>query len=99
MSTPTEDHTANSQARLAAYRELFAVEPSATFTFADLDFPIEVLVFSLEIKDKPFVAAVTSGMSDRRMVDEENEEEWSRRELIQYLPQCDEAHARRLRDM
>jgi len=94
-----KDLAANSQGRRVAYRRLFGVEPSASFTFADLAFPIEVLAYSLELDGKPFVAAVTSGMSDRRMVDQEDNEEWSRREIIQYLPQCDEAHARRLRDM
>ncbi|MFO0969745.1 MAG: suppressor of fused domain protein [Gemmataceae bacterium] len=101
MSTPAETHAANSQTRLVAYRKLFGGKPSAVFTFADADHPIEVLVFDLEREGQPpFVAAVTSGMSDQRMVGEgEDDAEWSRREIIQYLPTCDEAHARRLRDM
>lgn len=101
MSTSAETHAANSQARLAAYCKLFRGKPSAAFTFADSDFPIEVLVFDLEMEGKPpFVAAVTSGMSDQRMIgEEEDDPELSRREILQYLRQCDEAHARRLRDM
>ena len=75
MSTPVETHAAHSQTRLTAYRKLFGGKPAASLYFADVDFPIEVLVFSLEMAGQPpFVAAVTSGMSDRRMVDEEDEE-------------------------
>jgi hypothetical protein len=43
--------------------------------------------------------AVTNGMSDQRMVDPDDRQCWSRRELIQYFPKCTKGHARRLHNM
>src|SRR6516165_6644918 len=60
---------------------------------------IDILVYTLGTGSGDIDVAVTSGMSDQRMADPGHPHEWKRRELIQYLPKCTEAHARRLHDM
>ena len=56
-------------------------------------------MYTLETGSGDIDVAVTNGMSDQRMADPGEPHEWMRRELIQYLPKCTEAHARRLHDM
>ena len=84
---------------------LFGGKPATVFPYCrfttspDDPFLIDVFVFPLETKDGPVAAAVTNGLSDLRMVDSNDSGRWARRELVQYLRDCTEGHARRLRDM
>jgi hypothetical protein len=104
MSSIDDKHRELTVQRIRAFLTLFGAEPSAIYSsvrFSDNENepnPIDVLVFPLD-PERPIVAAVTNGLSDRRMVDESNTEIWIRRELIQYFPACSENHARRLHDM
>lgn len=98
-------HRELTELRLRAFTTLFGDKPAAVFTHpelggsADDHFFIDVFLFSQETPLGPIVAAVTNGMSDQRMIDGEDPERWSRRELIQYFRECSKGHARRLRDM
>ncbi|MCI0462792.1 MAG: suppressor of fused domain protein [Gemmataceae bacterium] len=92
--------------RVKAFVELFDGKPVAVYPYtrfsSDPDkeaFPIDVFVFELEGPDGPVAVAVTNGLSDRRMVNPDDPDEWARRELIQYFRDCTEGHARRLHDM
>lgn len=102
MSPSETKHRERTALRLQAFLRLFRADPSEIFSscrFADDErFLIDVFVFPL-VADEPVVAAVTNGMSNQRMVDGNDPARFARRELIQYFRTCDEAHARRLRDM
>jgi Suppressor of fused protein (SUFU) len=99
MTPPNERHVRLSAARLRAFSQLFGVEPATILSYADERFPIDVFIFPMVIDTMDFVIAVTNGMSDQRLVDADEPQRWSRRELIQYFRECTEGHARRLRDM
>jgi hypothetical protein len=102
MTSAELKHRELTEPRIQAYLRLFGCNPSAIFSsprFADEGEPFLIDVFVFEIDpDLPVVAAVTNGLSDQRMVNAENPNEWARR-LIQYFPVCTEDHARRLHDM
>lgn len=91
--------------RVQAFTDLFGTKPVAVFPHHQLTgdpaepFPIDVFVFPFGTAEGPAVAAVTNGMSDRRMTDPEDAGKWARRELVQYFRECTPAHARRLRHM
>lgn len=94
----------NTEFRVRTYEDFFG--PASSFfphtLFSDStteEYRIDVFVYTLETKSGSVEVAVTNGMSDHRMVEPEESAEFHRRELIQYLPKCTEAHARRLRDM
>jgi hypothetical protein len=100
-----EKHKELTAVRAKAYAELFGCSPSsvypphALFKKPDERFPIDIFVYRLATSTGDIDVAVTNGMSDRRMVDPDDQQCWSRRELIQYFPKCTEGHARRLHDM
>jgi hypothetical protein len=102
---PLEKHKAMTAVRAGADGELFGCTPSAVFpSHALFKKPderslIDILVDTLETGSGDIDGAVTSGMSDQRLADPGHPHEWKRRELIQYLPQCTEGHARRLHDL
>lgn len=104
-TNPLEKHKRLTLARLRDFTECFHGKPVKVFPCHQFtqnlndEFLIDVFVFSLDSPAGPIVAAVTNGLSDQRMVNEDDPERWSRRELIQYFPECTEGHARRLRDM
>jgi hypothetical protein len=91
--------------RAAAYAELFGCRPSACFPYTDFGyaederFLIDVFVYTLATDTRDIAVAVTNGMSDYPMVDADDPTQYARRELIQYLPACTPAHARRLHAM
>lgn len=105
--TPEEaKHMQLTLVRAKAYEELFGCKPVAFFAShqlkgaADPAF-IDVFVYPIEIAgvEGPIYAAVTNGMSDRRMAEGDDPGQPRRRELIQYLRKCTPGHAKRLRDM
>lgn len=102
MTSDEANHRDLTNQRIQAYLRLFGANPSeiySSYRFSDDErFPIDVFVFPLDA-DEPVVAAVTNGMSNQRMVDARDPQRFARREMIQYFRTCDEAHARRLRDM
>jgi hypothetical protein len=102
MSPAEARHRDLTAPRIQAYLRLFGADPSeiySSFRFSDDErYLIDVFVFPLDA-DEPVVAAVTNGMSNQRMVDANDPQRFARREMIQYFRTCDEAHARRLRDM
>src|SRR5580704_11674184 len=93
--------------RAQAYGELFGDKPVAVFPAYKLRvepndrYFIDVFVYKMEMAgdDRPIYAAVTNGMSDRRMAEGDSPDQPRRRELIQYFRECREGHAKRLRDM
>lgn len=105
MLSPHEKHEALTEVRTKAYEEFFGCIPSATFPphalfkKPDERFLIDIFVYTLETDSGVIEVAVTNGMSDQRMVDAVDADNWSRQELIQYFPKCTEGHARRLHDM
>lgn len=105
MLNPLENHQACTAVRSQAYAELFGSKPVRfyaphhLFKQPDERFPIDIFVYQLETSTRVVDVAVTNGMSDQRMAAPDYDAEWPRRELIQYFPQCTEAHARRLHDM
>jgi Suppressor of fused protein (SUFU) len=102
MSPAETKHRELTARRIQAYLRLFAADPCEIFSSnrfaADERFLIDVFVFPLDAGE-PAVAAVTNGMSNQRIVDTDDPQRFARREMIQYFRACDEAHARRLRDM
>jgi hypothetical protein len=105
--TPEEaKHMQLTLVRAKAYEELFGCKPDAFFAShqlkgaADPGF-IDVFVYPIEMAgvEGPIYAAVTNGMSDRRMAEGDDPGQPRRRELIQYLRKCTPGHAKRLRDM
>ena len=99
-------HRRNTEARVAAYEELFGCTAKKAFPYHELaivqdePFMIDVFVFDLATERFGDVdVTVTNGMSDQRMVDPEDHSSWGRRELIQYLPTCTRDHAQRLHRM
>ena len=105
MFNPLEKHTELTVVRARAYGELFGCQPSAIFLphvlfkKPDERFLIDIFVYTLATKSGDIEVAVTNGMSDQRMVDPDDREIWSRRELIQYFPKCTQAHAHRLHEI
>lgn len=103
--TLQEKHKTLTESRKVAFAELFGCSPSAVFTPESLfkkpdnSFLIDILVYTLTTESGDIEVAVTNGMSDRRMAEADYPHEYCRRELIQYLPKCTQAHARRLHDM
>lgn len=101
--TPDEArHMAFTGIRAKAYGELFGDKPVAVFQSHKLrgesDGPhiIDVFVYSMNLEgdDRPIYATVTNGMSDQRMVEGDSSDQPRRRELIQYLRECTEGHAK-----
>lgn len=98
----THPHEKLSLLRAAAYRKLFEdgpvrVYPYTDFTRADDEIRVDVYLYALKDENgRDIVAAVTNGMSDRRMVDPKNPSYYGRREVIQYLAECKPADAHRL---
>jgi hypothetical protein len=105
MSTIVQKHKDLTVIRSKAYMDLFGCQPSAVFPCTEFaveaedPFPIDVFVFTLAAQSGDIDVAVTNGMSNQRMVDADDPEQWARRELIQYFPTCTKAHARRLHRM
>jgi hypothetical protein len=103
--TPESKHRELTTIRAAAYETLFGCTPVMAWPYRELGDSsedgifIDVFAYTLEGPDGDLVAAVTNGMSNRRMVDPEDPTLFSRRELIQYFRTCTNAHAKRLRDM
>jgi hypothetical protein len=99
------NHDECTAVRAKAYADLFGCSPAAVFPphalfkKPDERFPIDIFVYTLATGTGDIDVAVTNGMSDRRMVDPDDPQCWSRRELIQYFPKCTEGHALRLHDM
>lgn len=103
MSPAEVKHRELTESRIRDYLRLFHVNPAPIYSWMRFSDDtetnlIDVFVFPLD-PEVPVVAAVTNGMSDRRMVDKDDPTKWARRELIQYFPVCTEGHARRLHDM
>jgi hypothetical protein len=100
-----EKHAALDAVRLPAYAKLFGGEPvrisraERADTASESWIPIDILVYGAEWKGEKYEIAVTSGMSDRRMVEKDHPELWARRELIQYLRKCTDDDVERLRGM
>ena len=105
--TPEEaKHMQLTLVRAKAYGELFGCKPGAFFASHQLKGAsdpgfIDVFVYPIEMAgvDGSIYAAVTNGMSDRRMAEGDDPRQPRRRELIQYLRKCTPGHAKRLRDM
>ena len=105
MSQTLDKHRKFTTVRAEAYADLFGgppssvFEPRALFQQPDERFVIDVFVYTLETRTGDLEVAVSNGMSDQRMVNPNDPQQWSRRELIQYFPTCTAGHARRLHDM
>jgi hypothetical protein len=105
MTDAIQRHTELTIPRAKAYASLFGGPPSTVypphvlFKKPDERFVIDIFVYSQEFNTRSIEVAVTNGMSDQRMVDEDDPQSWSRRELVQYFPKCTEGHARRLHNM
>src|SRR4051812_1935358 len=105
MSEQLEKHKQLTRVRAEAYAELFGCQPSTVFPqhmlLAEPDerILIDVFVYKQATQYGNFEVSVTNGMSDQRMVDADDPEHWSRRELIQYFPKCTLDHAGRLHAM
>ena len=105
MSNILNRHQELTALRAEAYADLFGCPPSSVFPphslfkKPDERFLIDIFVYTLETNSGDIDVAVTNGMSDQRMSDPNEPQEWFRRELIQYFPKCTESHARRLHDM
>src|SRR5262245_46556013 len=90
--------------RIEAYAEILDPEPATIYSAKDLvkdsnaEILIDIFVYRLETPTQELDVAITNGMSDRRLP-ESDDEEWVRRELIQYFPKCTPAHALRLYHM
>jgi|GEM_PF-1660100 len=105
VSSAMNEHERLSVPRARAYEQLFGSKPSQVFPyhrFAGADTPcvIDVFVYPIEVAnvEGPVLAAVTNGMSDFRMVDNQRKDFVPRRELIQYFRVCKDVYARRLHD-
>lgn len=105
MSDKKLEHLALTQLRGPAFARLFGGKPEKVFPFHSFNeendaYLIDVLVFSLDLKEFPgrVVAAVTNGMSDYAMTDATTGDR-RRCELIQYFHVCDFDHAQRLYDL
>jgi hypothetical protein len=105
MANNKSTHLKLTERRGKAFAQLFGGKPDKVFPFHgfndDADaYLIDVLVYRLELAEFPgrVVAAVTNGMSDHVMTDEQTGKR-SRCELIQYFHDCDFDHARRLYDL
>lgn len=101
-----EVHKQLTEIRAAEYKYLFGDKPIAVYPYhlfakSDLQIIIDVFVYALDVEgqEDPVVAAVTNGMSDRRLSDERVPEERTRFELIQYFRICAQEKARYLHDM
>jgi len=99
-------HRRNTEARVAAYEELFGCTAKTVFPYRELavveeePFMIDVFVYELGTERFGDVdVTVTNGMSNQRMTDPEDSTYWGRRELIQYLPTCTRDHAKHLYSM
>jgi hypothetical protein len=104
--TPAEaQHRKLTAVRLSAYVLLFDAKPSITFAHRELGdsaeqgIYIDVYGFTLDTPHGEVVAAVTNGLSDRRMTDPNDPDNWARREIIQYFRTLTPEYAKRLRDM
>ena len=102
---PAGDPELFASLRARAYRQLFGSEPLHLLPHDMFQKPpfggrIDVLVYELpyEPKDGQVQVAVTSGMSDYRMVREDDGTP-CRREIIQYFRECNGSDAARLHDM
>jgi hypothetical protein len=86
MSPNTARYGELTAGRVRAFSELFGAKPQTVFPSSEFSSDpdegllIDVLVFPLE--QEGAVAAVTNGLSNRRMVDAGDPESWARRELI-----------------
>jgi hypothetical protein len=94
--------------RAQGYNQIFGVKPTAVYGFHQLRgnddglFLIDVFAYPLQVggMDKSVLAVVTNGMSDQAMVlDQKRPDRPRRRELIQYVTDCQLPQARALRDM
>lgn len=105
MSDKKLEHLALTKLRGPAFVTLFGGKPEKIYPYHGFDdgddaYLIDVLIFALDLEQFPgrVVAAVTNGMSDYVMVDQDTGAR-SRCELIQYFHDCDVDHARRLYEL
>lgn len=105
MSNKKSAHLLLTERRAKAFSRLFGGKPDKVFPFHSFNdaadaYLIDVMVYRLDLAEFTgrVVAALTNGMSDYIMTDEQTGER-SRCELIQYFHDCDLEHARRLYDL
>jgi hypothetical protein len=102
MASARDKHLELTAARGRAFEDLFGDKSVSVHFYhefgADTDerFFIDVFLYSIDTWIGPVVVAVTNGMSDYRMVDDQR---WSRREILQYFRECTKDHASRLQSM